>query len=281
MSRRPLILCIDLDRTLIPNGDQLEPAGARARFADLAAQPHVTLVFVTGRDLGLVSEARKTWSLPAPDVIVADVGASVWWLDDDVAVRDERWDASLALDWAPHRHADLAAALGEIAALSPQPADRQATHKLSFFVAADAPRESLDQAVAARLDALGVRARRIWSVDEAAGVGLLDVLPSSASKLHALRHVLARLNAAERDAVFAGDSGNDLEVLASSISSVLVANASDEVRQAASAAARQAGNAAALLVAEGPQACYAGGALAGVAHFRSDALAGVDGPMEM
>lgn len=275
MTRRPLVMCTDLDRTLIPNGDALEPAGARERFARFVAQDHVTLVFVTGRDLALVQEAIATWDLPRPDAIVADVGASVWWIADEGAVRDAGWDEQLAPDWAPHGHEGLAEALGRVVGLTPQPADRQARHKLSYFVDASAPRESLDLDIAARLDALGVRARRIWSVDDAAGVGLLDVLPASASKLHALQHVLGCMDVDERDAVFAGDSGNDLEVLTSAIPAVLVANARQEVRRAARSGAAEAGTTAALRVARGPSACYVGGALEGVRAFRPDALAGV------
>ena len=44
-----LLLCTDLDRTLIPNGPQPESPGARDRFAALAGSPHVVLAYVTGR----------------------------------------------------------------------------------------------------------------------------------------------------------------------------------------------------------------------------------------
>ena len=40
---RQLLLCTDLDRTVLPNGPQSESQGARTLFAALAARPEVTL----------------------------------------------------------------------------------------------------------------------------------------------------------------------------------------------------------------------------------------------
>ena len=43
MNRRPLLLCTDLDRTLIPNGREPESPEARPWFRRLAAEPEVAL----------------------------------------------------------------------------------------------------------------------------------------------------------------------------------------------------------------------------------------------
>lgn len=44
-----LLLCTDLDRTLLPNGSQPESEQARKKFHELVKQPQVTLVYVTVR----------------------------------------------------------------------------------------------------------------------------------------------------------------------------------------------------------------------------------------
>ena len=71
---RQLLLCTDLDRTVLPNGPQSESQGARTLFAALAARPEVTLAYVTGRDRHLVEQAIANYSLPHPDYVISDVG---------------------------------------------------------------------------------------------------------------------------------------------------------------------------------------------------------------
>ena len=52
-----LLICTDLDRTLIPNGTQPESSGARDHFATLVDRPEVTLAYVSGRHRALVKAA--------------------------------------------------------------------------------------------------------------------------------------------------------------------------------------------------------------------------------
>jgi hydroxymethylpyrimidine pyrophosphatase-like HAD family hydrolase len=65
-----LLVCTDLDRTLLPNGPQAESPGARERFARLVAQPWVTLAYVSGRHRALVEQAICDYHLPLPDFVV-------------------------------------------------------------------------------------------------------------------------------------------------------------------------------------------------------------------
>ena len=117
----------------------------------------------------------------------------------------------------------------------------------------------------------GIAASLVWSIDELKGIGLLDVLPKNATKQNAIEF-LARLRGYLLDeVVFAGDSGNDLAVMASEIPSVLVANAADDVRQQAKQMAAANHCAASLYLANGLNSDmngnYASGILEGVAHF--------------
>jgi hypothetical protein len=78
----------------------------------------------------------------------------------------------------------------------------------------------------------------------------------------------------ESTTLFAGDSGNDLEVLVSPIPSVLVANGHPEVREQALRLAAENGQAAQLYCARGGwsgmNGNYSAGILEGIAHFRPD-----------
>jgi phosphoserine phosphatase len=116
-----------------------------------------------------------------------------------------------------------------------------------------------------------VRANLIWSLDERTGTGLLDVLPASASKRHAIEFLVAQEGFGPGETVFSGDSGNDLAVLVSPIQAILVANATEEVRAQALADARHEGTSDSLYLArggfQGMNGNYAAGILEGIAHY--------------
>lgn len=275
MSR--LLLCTDLDRTLLPNGPQSESPDARLRFAALAARPEVMLGFVTGRHRELVEQAIANYRLPVPDYVIADVGTTLLRVEDGAWRVDDAWRGRLALDWSGHARDEVRRLLGEFADLRPQPADRQGEFKLSFFLPLYRDADAMLADIERQLAASGLAARAIYSVDEPNGIGLVDILPASASKRHAIEFLAAELGFAADEMLFAGDSGNDLDVLASPVPAVLVANANDAVRQVAEAQSSAAGTSASLYLAGGGllgmNGNYAAGILEGVAHYHPEAIA--------
>jgi HAD superfamily hydrolase (TIGR01484 family) len=266
-----LLIGTDLDRTLLPNGEAPESAGARELFRHLGAQPEVRLVYVTGRDPGLVDEAIATWGVPVPDLLVADVGATIAEPSEDGWRRWESWDEGIAADWRGISPEMLHGLVTGVAGLRPQPASRQAAGKRSFFTPAAAAGKGVAAAVRAKLEAAGIRANVIWSQDDITGDGLLDILPAGATKRKALEFVLDRWGYGLEEVLFAGDSGNDLDVLASPIPAVLVANASPGVRTEARWQAAAENLESSLYCARGGflgmNGNYAAGILEGVAHF--------------
>ena len=111
--------------------------------------------------------------------------------------------------------------------------------------------------------------------------GLLDVLPERATKYHAIRFLMGHKGFSEQDTVFAGDSGNDLPVLSSSLRTVLVANAAEEVREEAQHLSATRGTSDSLYLARGDflgmNGNYSAGILEGIAHFLPETLAWMDG----
>ena len=63
---KTILLCSDLDRTLIPNGAEDESPQARPLFAGLAAHPQLRLAYVSGRDKNLVKKGIVDFDLPSP-----------------------------------------------------------------------------------------------------------------------------------------------------------------------------------------------------------------------
>lgn len=266
-----LLLATDLDRTLISNGVHPESPQARDRFRRLAARPEVRLVYVTGRHLALVEEALRHYQLPAADLIICDVGTSIYLPQGRDWEPWRTWTEALRRCWPEGRRDALAAAMADIPTLRLQAPEQQGPFKLSYETSAiEDPRPLLAQ-IQTRLAACGSGSRVVWSIDETTATGLVDILPECAGKLHALEFVRQRLDIPKEATVFAGDSGNDLEILESAIPSVLVANAHEDVRREAVARAARLGTSDALYLARGGpwgmNGNYSAGILEGVLHF--------------
>ncbi len=266
---KPLLLCTDLDRTLIPNGPQPESPAARERFRRLVDCDAVILAYVSGRHHALIKQAIAEFDLPQPDYAIADVGATVYRVDSSEWRQSDPWDAQIAPDWRGLSHDALHALLGDFPELTLQEPEKQTLHKLSYYLPLDTDSQRLKAAMTETLQQAGIRANLIWSIDELAQIGLLDILPASANKLHAIRFLMQHQGFTRQNTVFAGDSGNDLDVLLSDIPAVLVANADAQVKASALKAHKDA-----LYLAHGDylgmNGNYSAGILEGVAHFQPD-----------
>lgn len=276
-----LLLCTDLDRTLLPNGPQAESPGARDKFRQLALQPGVTLVYVTGRDRTLVEDAIDEYRLPKPDYVIADVGSTIYEIQQHDWRHWDKWQQEISPDWAGRSHDDMHSLFSSSLLLKLQEDTKQNTYKLSYYVPLEADHETLMSEMHATLVNMKIRASLIWSIDELAGTGLLDVLPASANKRHAIEFLMKQLGFDLSNTVFAGDSGNDLAVLTSPIRSVLVANASADVRDEAKQMALNLGEMDALYFAHGGflgmNGNYSAGILEGVAHYMPETTDLIDG----
>lgn len=272
-----LLICTDLDRTLIPNGPQSESPNARQHFATLCACPEVTLAYVSGRHRALIEQAITNYRLPQPDFVISDVGTTIYVVGSDNRwTRQQAWETEIAKDWAGKSHADIKSMLSTLPALRAQETAKQNAFKLSYYVPLQADHRELSRLIEQRLQDKDIASRLIWSVDEPAGIGLLDVLPARASKYHAIEALMQSNGHSYADTVFCGDSGNDIEVLASPIPAVLVGNSQPQVRELANQLARDNGHADQLYIARGNfmgmNGNYAGGMLEGIAHYHPETI---------
>ena len=275
-----ILLCGDLDRTIIPNGAQPESPEARPLLRKLAERDDLQLVYVTGRDKDLIREAIRHYGLPVPRRVIGDVGSSIYEVaEEETELRFtalQEWKDAISEDWKGMVGTELAGQLGEYEGLWLQEPAKQNDYKLSYYGEPSLDREALMAQIERRMEQMDVRANLIWSIDEQMGKGLLDILPRNASKLHAVRFLTDRLGYSEEEVVFAGDSGNDLNVLGSGVRSVLVANASEEVRASAIESLVDKGMKERLYVARGGflgmNGNYSAGVLEGLSHFRPELL---------
>ena len=230
---KKILLGCDLDRTIIPNGTQKESPLARPLLRRLARCPNIYLAYVSGRDQKLILDAIDEFYLPMPDYAIGDVGTTLyrvingnWQLLDD-------WSYEIGLDWKGLGRDKLSEFFGNMEEIRLQEPEKQNQYKLSFYTAQNVDYQQLIKKIRAVLAKKGVRASIMWSVDETSANGLLDIIPARANKLHAIQFLMQQEGFSEDRMVFAGDSGNDLDVLTSGLQAILVKNAMDEVRKEA------------------------------------------------
>jgi len=279
-ANKHILICTDLDRTLLPNGMQQESPRARERFRHLAAHPEISIAYVTGRHRELVLAAIEEYQLPLPDYVIGDVGTSIYSIKNDQWQLWDSWHQEIGVSWHGLTHDALTALFADIELLRLQEPEKQNTFKLSYYAASTVDAQALLDEMRQRLDQKQIAASLIWSVDETTDTGLLDILPAAATKRHAVEFLMSEQGYTLDNTLYAGDSGNDLPVLTSPIHSVLVANATNEVRQQALQMATTQGTQDALYLAHGNllgmNGNYSAGILEGCVHYMPEILAWIN-----
>jgi sucrose-6F-phosphate phosphohydrolase len=269
---KKLLICTDLDRTLIPNGEQPESANARSLFKNLVSAAEISLAYVSGRDRFLVEEAIAQYQLPSPNFVIADVGSTIYELKSNSDwTRVEAWDQQIAVSWQHKSPGDLVKLFADLTACRLQEEEKQGLHKLSYYVSLDAAIEPLIAEMQRRLNSQNIQSNLIWSIDEQANVGLLDILPLTANKKLAIEFLMQNQNFSLENTVFSGDSGNDWDVLISPIKSILVGNANTELKEKVKTKVAELNLAHSLYIAQGSyfnlNGNYSAGIIEGIFHY--------------
>jgi glucosylglycerol-phosphate synthase len=198
------VLATDLDGTLLAGGVE-----GRRQVRELfsAAQAGRRLVFVTGRGLESILPLLSDPTIPAPDYIIADVGATI--VDGDLRPVEEL-QQEVAARW-PGSQAVLKALAG-FPGLQRQSVPQE--RRCSFL----ASEESVTPALRAAVDALGC--------DLLFSAGCyLDVLPRGVSKGAAVLRLAAAAGIDPATIVVAGDTLNDLSMFETGLRGIVVGGA--------------------------------------------------------
>lgn len=200
---RKLILATDLDGTLLAGTH-----GGRRRIRDLfsGGLPGARIVFVTGRSLESIMPLLSDPTIPTPDYIIADVGATIVHgdlrpvepLQHDIAAR---WPGSQAV----------------LRALADFPLQRQSVpqeRRCSFLVCEG----GVTPALRAAVDALDCDL--LFSAGR-----YLDVLPRGVGKGAALLGLAVAEGIDPADIVVAGDTLNDLSMMQAGFRGIVVGGA--------------------------------------------------------
>lgn len=227
------VLASDLDGTLADGSDE-----ARRELIEwLKERDDARLVYVTGRAPASARTLMQRAALPAPDVLIADVGTTV--LEGSSLAPIAPIEAEMEREWPG---ADVVRErLARMTSLRPQ--DVEAPRRVSWWIepvrqqrapgddpfAARAPDDASMQADAARLarEAGAEAAERLapLAVDVLVSANVfLDVLPRGVNKGSTLLRVLEWMGADRASCVVAGDSLNDLALFTTGLRGIVVGN---------------------------------------------------------
>ena len=147
------LLCTDMDRTLLPNGEAPASPDAPGVLRQLIERASLTLAYVTGRDLGRALDGVAEFGVPMPDFIIGDVGSSIHRRKGDEWTALQDWQTQIARAWGGRTSSDVHALIGADPRLSAQDADRQTPCKQSYYLARDADVAALRDELEERLSA--------------------------------------------------------------------------------------------------------------------------------
>jgi HAD superfamily hydrolase (TIGR01484 family) len=226
------LLATDLDGTLLPLEDTPEWDAEILRFRRLAmASPCLLLAYVTDRRLEFALDGAAGFRLPLPELLVCDLGTSVYRKNGRAYELDQGFRGRLLHAWQGRVARDIAPLLGKIEGITPRGEDIQGEFKQSYYTKPGQRGQEAVAQVAERLRTAGLDSNLVCSVDVRTGTTLLDVMPAGAAKDHALAYLRDSLAIPHDHIVFAGDSGHDLAAFSSGFNAIVVANATDEVRE--------------------------------------------------
>ncbi|KAA2285117.1 glucosylglycerol-phosphate synthase [Arenimonas fontis] len=186
-----MVLATDLDGTFLAGSD-----GARMRLYRLVARhPEITLVWVTGRGLEAVMPLLADPTLPQPDYVICDVGATV--VEGGSLLPVEPLQSAIAQRWPGEQR--VAETMARFPGLVRQEVPQE--RRCSYFCAEDA----VTPGIAAAAAELGCEV--LYSAAR-----YLDILPAGVSKGSTLENLVAHLGMRREHVLVAGDTLNDLSM---------------------------------------------------------------------
>jgi sucrose-phosphate synthase len=179
---------------------------------------HVGFGLATGRTIESATEFLKEQHVPLPDVLIAAVGAEIYYGKN--LHHGRGWETHISAKWNRDKIVDL---LKDLTFLKYQPAEAQRRFKISYEIEPGKDRLAM---IHERLLRNQCRYNLIYSQDR-----YLDILPYRASKGRAIRYLSYKWEIPLGNFLVCGDSGNDEEMLRGEPLGVIVGNYSPELNK--------------------------------------------------
>ena len=211
MKSKTHMLATDLDGTLV--GDEM---ALRSLLQYYEEQPYeISFAYVTGRHLASALSLIETEGLPAPDILIADVGTSVY--VGEHFIEDAEWTARMKANWHPIQIAEVAARFPQLKRQS-LPNEKRVSYTM----------QSGGESIFYQLEEALIEERLPHKLIVSSNRDV-DILPLNSGKGEALQYVIRKYAHDDVQVLIAGDSGNDLDMLSLEYPSVIVGNAQEEL----------------------------------------------------
>ncbi|MCK2096175.1 glucosylglycerol-phosphate synthase [Thauera aromatica] len=186
-----MLLATDLDGTFLAG----HPENRQRLYQLIGAHPEIKLAFVTGRGLEVVLPILSDPTIPVPDYIICDVGATI--VDGRSRQPVQPLQSDIDARW-PGEHT-VAQAMAAFAALERQEVPQQ--RRCSYFCTAEAVDARIEEVAA------GLGCDVLHSAQR-----YLDILPRGVNKGSTLSALVRHLGLEHDSVLVAGDTLNDLSM---------------------------------------------------------------------
>lgn len=211
--KKKYILATDLDGTLVGDSTAMQALFDYFEQQEMSVQ----FIYITGRHIESAQQLIKKEQLPTPDVLICDVGSSIYLpKEDSQMVENYEWANKIQVNWFPGEILKIV----EAKDLQLQPNIPHAK-RISIHMTDETKLKTICQT----LTQTNLKYKFMYSSGKD-----LDILPQNSGKGNALSFVLKKYYAKESRILIAGDSGNDLEMLSLGYPSVIVGNAEKELQ---------------------------------------------------
>ena len=220
------VLASDLDRTLLPNGEWPLEQNSIEEFNKLVKKNQVVLIYVTGRSLALAQQGIQEHNFIEPEIFITDVGAKIWKKQQNKWTEDKDWQEHIKKEHPCWNIEKIKEKIKQVPGVIRQEEKNNSLFKQSYYAQNKEQVEQVKELLKGEFDE-----HIIDSFDPTIQQELIDIMPKRLSKLSAIQFTQKKLRITNKDIIYCGDSGNDIEAL-KYYQGVLVRNADNQLLQA-------------------------------------------------
>ena len=212
VAAKHLLVC-DIDDTLTGDAESIATLNTLINYRN-----DVLFGIATGRNLTSALKTLTEWNITEPDFFITAVGTAIHY-NFGTLREDNKWLQNIRFRWRPQK---IRQVLDHLPGLTLQEPEALTPHKISYYYDPDSARTLREMKRLLRQNFL--QATVLLSRNRC-----LDVIPTRASKGHAMRYLAWKWQFDLSQIIAAGDSGNDSSMLSGHIKGIVVANYSDEL----------------------------------------------------